>query len=93
MGTRIVVMKDGLIQQVDNPQNLYDHPANLFVAGFIGMPPMNFFDVTLSKENGTVFASFGENKIQVPDDIVAKFVSEDYLEKQVIMGCLLYTSM
>ena len=86
MGTRIVVMKDGLIQQVDNPQNLYDHPANLFVAGFIGMPPMNFFDVTLSKENGKVFASFGENKIQVPDDIVAKFVSEDYLEKQVIMG-------
>ena len=49
MGTRIVVMKDGFIQQVDTPQNLYDNPVNLFVAGFIGSPQMNFIDVTLVK--------------------------------------------
>ena len=49
MATRIVVMKDGFIQQVDTPQNLYDYPANLFVAGFIGSPQMNFFNVTLEQ--------------------------------------------
>ncbi len=52
MGDRIVVMKDGLIQQVDTPQNLYDFPCNMFVAGFIGTPQMNFLDATLAKENG-----------------------------------------
>ena len=49
LGTRIVVMKDGIIQQVDTPQNLYDHPCNLFVAGFMGMPPMNFIDCKVVK--------------------------------------------
>lgn len=50
MGTRIVVMKSGVIQQIDNPTNLFDFPANKFVAGFIGTPQMNFFDVTIQKE-------------------------------------------
>ncbi len=50
MGSRIVVMKDGFIQQVDTPQNLYDYPDNLFVAGFIGTPQMNFIDGTLEKD-------------------------------------------
>lgn len=50
MGTRIVVMKDGVIQQIDSPKALYNHPANLFVAGFIGMPPMNFIDGVLRAE-------------------------------------------
>ena len=50
MGTRIVVMKDGFIQQVDAPQKLYDYPANLFVAGFIGTPQMNFFDAVLTAD-------------------------------------------
>ena len=50
LGTRIVVMKDGVIQQVDSPQNLYDYPDNLFVAGFIGSPQMNFIDATVVKE-------------------------------------------
>ena len=52
MGTRIVVMKDGLIQQVDTPSNLYDRPSNLFVAGFIGSPQMNFINVGLVEEDG-----------------------------------------
>jgi multiple sugar transport system ATP-binding protein len=74
------------VQQVDSPQNLYDMPTNLFVAGFIGSPQMNFFNVQLSKENGKVYASFGENKIAVPDAIVKKFVDPAYCEKEVIMG-------
>ena len=52
LGTRIVVMKDGVIQQVDSPQNLYDYPDNLFVAGFIGMPQMNMFDAKLIEQSG-----------------------------------------
>ena len=50
MGDRIVVMKDGLLQQFDSPQNLYDHPLNMFVAGFIGSPSMNFMPATVEGE-------------------------------------------
>jgi multiple sugar transport system ATP-binding protein len=50
MASRIAVMKDGILQQIDTPQTLYDHPTNVFVAGFIGSPSMNFFDVTLVEE-------------------------------------------
>src|SRR6266508_595423 len=53
MGDRIVVMHDGLVQQVGTPATLYNHPINLFVAGFLGSPAMNFFDVDLTSENGT----------------------------------------
>ncbi|MBP3541064.1 MAG: sn-glycerol-3-phosphate ABC transporter ATP-binding protein UgpC [Clostridia bacterium] len=86
MGTRIVVMKDGFIQQVDTPQNLYDYPANLFVAGFIGSPQMNFFTVTLQKEGNDVVAAFGDNKIVVPQDKLSKFTDESYIGKEVYMG-------
>ncbi|MCL1796423.1 MAG: sn-glycerol-3-phosphate ABC transporter ATP-binding protein UgpC [Clostridia bacterium] len=86
MGTRIVVMKDGFIQQVDTPQNLYDFPINLFVAGFIGSPQMNFFDVTLVKEGDGVYAEFGSNKVQIPATKIAKFIDEDCFGKKLIMG-------
>ncbi len=86
MGSRIVVMKDGFVQQVDAPQVLYDKPTNLFVAGFIGTPQMNFFDVSLAKENGKVYATFGENKVLIPDAKVAKFTDPSYAEKEVILG-------
>ena len=86
MGSRIVVMKDGFVQQVDAPQNLYDRPANLFVAGFIGTPQMNFFDVKLSKEGDKVYALFGNNKILIPNEKIAKFVDPSYVGKEVIMG-------
>ena len=85
MASRIVVMKDGVVQQVDTPQNLYDFPANEFVAGFIGSPQMNFFDVTLTKEGQDVVAKFGDNKIVVPVSKVDKFVDESYIGKEVIM--------
>ena len=86
MGTRIVVMKDGFIQQVDTPQNLYDYPANLFVGSFIGSPQMNFFDAKLVKRNDGVWAEFGSNAIKVPDSKVRKLVDESYIGKDVIMG-------
>lgn len=86
MGTRIVIMKDGFIQQVDTPQNNYDYPNNKFVAGFIGSPQMNFFNVKLAAENGKVYAIFGENKILVPAEKVKKLVDESYIGKEVVMG-------
>jgi multiple sugar transport system ATP-binding protein len=67
MGDRIVVLKDGLVQQVDAPLDLYNHPANLFVAGFIGSPPMNFVDCTLSKENGSLWVAADPMRLQVPE--------------------------
>lgn len=66
MGTRIVVMKDGFIQQVDAPQKLYDYPANLFVAGFIGTPQMNFFDAVLTSDGKTVYVEFAGIKVALP---------------------------
>ena len=91
MGTRIVVMKDGFMQQVDTPQNLYDYPVNLFVAGFIGTPQMNFFrESTLTSENGKVYVSFiGGNKILLPKSVVARIKNiDEYLDtgKHVTLG-------
>lgn len=90
MGTRIVVMKDGFIQQVDAPQKLYDYPANLFVAGFIGTPQMNFFDAVLTADaKGKVFVEFEGNKVALPkaksDKIIDK---EQYINtgKPVVFG-------
>ena len=86
MGSRIVIMKDGFIQQVDTPQNNYDYPANKFVAGFIGSPQMNFFDARLQKEDGKIVAVFGDNKIVVPQEKVAKLKDESYIGKEVTLG-------
>jgi len=70
MGTRIVVMKDGFMQQVDSPINLYDHPVNQFVAGFIGTPQMNFFEAKLVGDKKDVYVQFGINKIALPKEKV-----------------------
>ena len=86
MGTRIVVMKDGFIQQVDTPQNLYDYPVNLFVGGFIGSPQMNLIPATLVKEGNDVYATFDENRIKVPEGKVKKFKDPSYIGKEVVMG-------
>ena len=85
MGSRIVVMKDGFIQQVDSPQNLYDYPANLFVAGFIGMPQMNIFRARLEKQGSAVVAKFGNNCIKVPEGEVQRMTG-DYIGKEVYLG-------
>ena len=86
MGTRIVVMKDGFIQQVDAPQNLYDFPVNMFVAGFIGTPQMNFFKGVLTKEKKHLYVTFNNNTIRLPESFTKKLVSEDYVGKEVILG-------
>ena len=91
MGTRIVVMKDGFMQQVDTPQNLYDYPVNLFVAGFIGTPQMNFFkESTLTSESGKVYINFvGSNKILLPETIVSRIKNlNEYLDtnKPITLG-------
>jgi len=67
MGDRIVVMKDGVIQQVDAPVQLYDNPANMFVAGFIGTPPMNFINGKLAKQNGAFFFEEGSFSVELPE--------------------------
>ena len=96
MGTRIVVMKDGLIQQVDTPQHLYLYPGNLFVAGFIGSPQMNFIDSKLLKEGDDFFVEFGTEdtktragvkyKIKLPASKNKDNVLDAYVGKEVIMG-------
>ena len=91
MGTRIVVMKDGFMQQVDTPQNLYDYPVNLFVAGFIGTPQMNFFkDATLTSDNGKIYVNFtAGNKILLPKAIADRIKNlNEYLDtgKPVVLG-------
>ena len=63
LGDRIVIMKDGVIQQVGTPQEVFDHPANLFVAGFIGMPQMNFYDAELTQENGSYAVTLDGAKV------------------------------
>lgn len=65
LGDRIVIMKDGVIQQIGTPQEVFDHPANLFVAGFIGMPQMNFYDADLVKEDGKYAVALENAKIEL----------------------------
>jgi len=84
MGTRIVVMKDGIIQQIDTPSNLYAAPLNMFVAGFIGSPQMNFINAKLVKEANGMYLEFGEFKVKLPDGKVADLT--EYVGKEVVMG-------
>ena len=89
MGTRIVVMKDGFMQQVDTPINLYDHPINQFVAGFIGTPQMNFFSGKLTGTKTKVYLEFGLEKILLPKDKVALICNlEKYLntDREIVFG-------
>lgn len=86
MGTRIVVMKDGVVQQVDTPKNIYENPANIFVAGFIGSPQMNFINSVIVKEGKDIYLQIGGTKLPVPSDKV-KFIEEQgYVGKEVILG-------
>ena len=86
MATRIVVMKDGLIQQVDTPQNLYDYPCNLFVAGFIGSPQMNFVTAKLVKKEDGLYLEFGATSIKLPAEKAANPALLEYIDQEVVMG-------
>jgi multiple sugar transport system ATP-binding protein len=84
MGSRIAVMKDGLLRQVDAPQTLYDKPNNMFVAGFIGSPSMNFFDVTIARGDGGLQAVGDGFKLKIPS--AKQDALKNYLDKAVVMG-------
>ena len=88
MATRIVVMKDGLIQQVDTPQHLYDKPCNIFVAGFIGTPQMNFINGTLTqpKDSKDIYFNFDGNALKLPAEKNADGQLDEYIGKEVVAG-------
>ncbi len=86
MGDRIVVMKDGFIQQVDTPQNLYEYPVNEFVAGFMGSPQMNFIDAKLEKDGSDYTLKFGNCVIKVPAKKAEGTTIADYVGKDVVFG-------
>ncbi|HEU5086920.1 MAG TPA: ABC transporter ATP-binding protein [Roseiflexaceae bacterium] len=84
MGTRIAVMRDGILQQLDTPQTLYDNPANMFVAGFIGSPSMNFFEATLQRNDGGVMVDLGSIALPVPSQKLEGIA--DHIGQQVYFG-------
>jgi multiple sugar transport system ATP-binding protein len=86
LGTRIVVMKDGVVQQVDTPQNLYNAPGNLFVAGFIGSPQMNMVDAKVEVKGSDVYLNVGKTSIKLPEEKAKKVIAGGYNGKTVIMG-------
>ncbi|MDP4092837.1 MAG: sn-glycerol-3-phosphate ABC transporter ATP-binding protein UgpC [Bacillota bacterium] len=86
MGTRIVVMKDGYIQQVDTPQALYERPSNMFVAGFMGSPQMNFISAKVEKRGDEIHLTFGKDDIKLPEGKAKKLEMSDYIGKEVILG-------
>ena len=86
LGTRIVVMKDGIFQQVDSPQNLYDRPQNLFVAGFMGSPQMNFIDATIEVKGDKVYAKTPSMTIELPAEKGKKVADGGYNGKVVTLG-------
>ncbi len=86
MATRIVVMKDGLIQQVATPQKLYDEPVNIFVAGFIGTPQMNFMTGTLEKRDDGVYFLYEGNALKLPKEKAEDPKLADYIGKEVVCG-------
>ena len=86
LGTRIVVMKDGVIQQVDTPQNIYENPKNIFVAGFIGSPQMNFIDCKVAEKDNKVSLVFEGNNIILSEDKGKKLKDLSLIGKDVMMG-------
>ncbi|MGI6578210.1 MAG: ABC transporter ATP-binding protein [Eubacteriales bacterium] len=86
MGTRIVVMKDGFVQQIAAPQYLYEYPANLFVATFIGSPQMNTINATIIDEGGVTYVQFGDSRIALPESKGRKPEVLAYAGQEVIMG-------
>ncbi len=90
MGTKIVVMKNGIVQQVDTPTNLYDHPANVFVATFLGSPQMNLFDAKLEQDGNDYYAVITKNdskfKTKIHISTIHQLISYSYIGKDIILG-------
>ena len=86
LGTRIVVMKDGIIQQVASPRELYNNPVNLFVAGFIGSPQMNFVNADCVAEGEDVYLEFDRFRVKLPAAKAKALIDGGYAGKRVVMG-------
>jgi multiple sugar transport system ATP-binding protein len=85
MADRIAVLKDGVLQQVDTPQHLYDHPGNVFVAGFIGSPAMNFFTGTITGTVDEMYVDSGNVRVRLPQDEVAQ-LGQKNIGREIIFG-------
>lgn len=86
LGTKIVVLKDGEVHQVDTPEALYDNPVNKFVAGFIGLPSMNFIKCQLKNENQSMYFNLGNEKVYLPKSKSDLLINKGYENKNVIIG-------
>ncbi len=86
MGTRIVCMKDGVVQQIAEPQELYENPVNMFVAGFIGSPQMNFVNAVLNKKEDGYYVSFGDVSLKLPEGKSKLLEDKGYDGKEVVFG-------
>ena len=86
LGDRIVIMKDGFIQQIGTPQEVFDHPANLFVAGFIGMPQMNFFDARLKKKDDKYGVEVGNIYVEFSEEKQERLKARNVAEQEVTLG-------
>ena len=86
LGDRIVIMKDGYIQQIGTPQDVFNHPSNLFVAGFIGMPVMNFFDAELKREGNKFFVEVGGIKVELSADKEERLLKNDVQSQPITLG-------
>ena len=86
LGDRIVIMKDGYIQQIGTPQEVFNHPANLFVAGFIGMPVMNFFDAELIEENGKYSVKLDNYKVELAPEKEERLRKNNVKSQKITLG-------
>ena len=86
LGDRIVIMKDGFIQQIGTPQEVFDHPANLFVAGFIGTPQMNLFDAHLARKDGKYTDTVGSVTEELSEEKQQRLAAKDVAEQDVVLG-------
>jgi len=87
MGDRVAVMRDGKLQQVDTPQRLYDAPANLFVASFVGSPPMNLFEAGVRRDNGRLLCRVGDSQFELPADLAAaRPALGEYAGRRIAVG-------
>ena len=86
LGDRIVIMRDGYIQQIGTPQEVFNHPSNLFVAGFIGMPVMNFFDAELIREGDKYFVELEGVKVELDAEKEARLLAKDVQSQTVTLG-------
>ncbi len=86
LGDRIVIMKDGYIQQIGTPQEVFNHPANLFVAGFIGMPVMNFFDGKLIKDGSRYYVELGDQRVELSPEKEARLLAKNAQTQEITLG-------